>query len=50
MQVLHQSTSLDRKMQRGTEQAATGLGPQLAGEKIHVNKRSLSVIRQLGEG
>jgi len=50
MQVIHQSVSLDRKMQRGTEQAASGLGPQLAGEKIHVKKRSLSVIRQLGEG
>lgn len=36
-------------MQRGSD-ALGGLGPQLVGERIHVNRRLTSVIRQLGEG
>ena len=36
-------------MQRGSD-ALGGLGPQLVGERIHVNRRMTSVIRQLGEG
>eukprot|EP00566_Odontella_aurita_P024350 CAMPEP_0113581132 /NCGR_PEP_ID=MMETSP0015_2-20120614/31091_1 /TAXON_ID=2838 /ORGANISM="Odontella" /LENGTH=109 /DNA_ID=CAMNT_0000485463 /DNA_START=307 /DNA_END=634 /DNA_ORIENTATION=+ /assembly_acc=CAM_ASM_000160 len=30
--------------------AESGLGPQLAGEKITVNSRTVSVVKQLGEG
>jgi|AntRauTorckE5430_2_1112549.scaffolds.fasta_scaffold10283_4 hypothetical protein len=37
-------------MQRGVDLATGGLGPQLVGEKITVNRRVTSVIRQLGEG
>ena len=45
-------------MQRGNNGSHTpnvhglggGLGPQLAGEKINVNNRQLSVLTQLGEG
>ena len=37
-------------MQRGAEALSGGLGPQLAGEKINVNRRVVSVVRQLGEG
>jgi hypothetical protein len=36
-------------MQRGSDSLG-GLGPQLVGERIHVNRRVTSVIRQLGEG
>mmetsp|Transcript_32956 Transcript_32956/g.38356 ORF Transcript_32956/g.38356 Transcript_32956/m.38356 type:complete len:654 (+) Transcript_32956:408-2369(+) len=36
-------------MQRGMDQSG-GLGPQLVGEKISVNRRNVSVLRQLGEG
>ena len=39
-------------MQRGSENTSGGggLGPQLVGEKLTVNRRNVSVIRQLGEG
>lgn len=37
-------------MNRGTEALAAGLGPQLAGEKITINGRIVTVIKQLGEG
>jgi hypothetical protein len=38
-------------MQRGSESiGGGGLGPQLVGEKISVNRRAVSVLRQLGEG
>ncbi len=40
-------------MQRGSNidhSGGGGLGPQLVGEKINVNRRIVSVIRQLGEG
>ena len=38
-------------MQRGQDlPGSAGLGPGLAGEKISVNKRNVSVIRQIGEG
>lgn len=37
-------------MQRGTDSSAGGLGPQLVGEKIIINRRVTSVVRQLGEG
>ena len=36
-------------MQRGSDNSG-GLGPQLVGEKIAVNRRVVSVVRQLGEG
>lgn len=36
-------------MQRGMD-SIVGLGPQLVGEKVQVNRRATSVIRQLGEG
>ena len=36
-------------MQRGSDHSG-GLGPQLVGEKIVVNRRVVSVVRQLGEG
>ena len=36
-------------MQRGADNSG-GLGPQLVGEKISVNRRNVSVVRQLGEG
>jgi len=37
-------------MQRGTEAQSGGLGPQLAGEKITINGRVVTVMKQLGEG
>lgn len=37
-------------MQRGADSSAGGLGPQLVGEKIVINRRAISVVRQLGEG
>jgi len=37
-------------MQRGTEASAGGLGPQLAGEKLTINGRVVTVVKQLGEG
>lgn len=43
-------TPLQKMMQRGIDHSGGGLGPQLVGEKIHVNRRVVSVNRQLGEG
>ncbi len=38
-------------MQRSQDlPGSAGLGPGLAGEKISVNNRNVSVIRQIGEG
>lgn len=37
-------------MQRGGDSSNGGLGPQLVGEKITINRRITSVARQLGEG
>ena len=37
-------------MQRGADSCTGGLGPQLVGEKITVNRRVTSVVRQVGEG
>lgn len=37
-------------MQRGNDTTPGELGPQLVGEKITINRRVTSVIRQLGEG
>lgn len=34
----------------GSDGSGGGLGPQLAGEKISVNNRVVSVVKQLGEG
>ena len=43
------TTTTTTIMQRGLD-ASGGLGPQLVGEKINVNRRVVSVVRQLGEG
>jgi len=37
-------------MQRGGDSLTSCLGPQLAGEKIAVNHRTVTVVKQLGEG
>uniref|UniRef100_A0A7S3QH94 non-specific serine/threonine protein kinase n=1 Tax=Chaetoceros debilis TaxID=122233 RepID=A0A7S3QH94_9STRA len=37
-------------MPGGADASSGGLGPQLVGEKIAINRRTTSVLRQLGEG
>jgi len=37
-------------MQRGGDTSSGGLGPQLVGERININRRITFVVSQLGEG